>query len=181
MCNKPQDWLVHGIQLLCQLLLLLRPCFKPCDQAGNLVGTVPAPGLSFCSLHIQRSSAQQHIVIHCRDRYHDPWMLSIMHAAIVGDGVVSARRATIRPHQTVKTDGTSSRECTDAGTQAVQECHNKLPSDLRMYRLRLCACTEQQDGLHHIHVTSCASEWMLFSSITQHGQRNATCRGCIVI
>ena len=53
LCNKPQHWLVHGIQFLCQLLLLLRACLKPCDQAGDLVGTVPAPGLSLCRLHIQ--------------------------------------------------------------------------------------------------------------------------------
>ena len=124
LCNKPQDWLVQCVQLLCQLLLLLRACLKPYDQAGDLVGTIPAPGLSLCSLHIQRPSAQQHTFFYRRDRQHDPWLLSTMHAAVIDVGVISARKGIpCNPPRNSQTDGTSLFIFTDAGTQAVQECH----------------------------------------------------------
>ena len=50
--------LIHGIDVLSQLLLFLTACLKPRYEAGDLLGAVPSPVPAFWGFHMQGPSAQ---------------------------------------------------------------------------------------------------------------------------
>ena len=54
-----QHWLVHGIDVFCQLLFCLGACLQPGYEGRDLLRAIPAPLLPLWSFHIQRTSAQQ--------------------------------------------------------------------------------------------------------------------------